>query len=304
MITLTIKGKKYKLPTNGNEVSLLHGIETKKLLNDKPKLKDKRNIISVLTGCPRNDLIGTNADVIDALFNSMSFLNKGGDIFFHPTLNINKCAYGVNSIDKMNLQEYIILTTNLRNADDNIHQLASCLVRPIVKAKRSIKNRIYTLFARLVTNRYKLYTPVYLTSYEVDKYKGKVDEQLLVGISYFYIKQLINASVLAINNVTSKYPKIYGGDTDEAHELNKKLHKHLYKNNKTKIKEKVNILADYGLYNLLSTLCKDNEIRINKWLTQPWQDFLDYATHIIKKSEVEYQNQVEQANNLRLKHHK
>lgn len=304
MITLTIKGKKYKLPTDGNEVSLLHGMETKKLLNDNLKLKDKRNIISVLTGCSRNDLNDSNKDIVNALFDNLSYFKEGIKPLFHTTMIVNGKPYGIRPIYDMNLGEYIILTTNMKEVDKNLLQISSCLLRPITKKKSSVNHRLNTLAAGFVVRRYNLVNPVYYKSYEVEPNNGEVDNQLLTGISYFYIKQVVNSALAILNEIVKRYPLIYDSGSDKVHALNKQLHKDIYNKYKQNDKNIDSELSEYGLYNLLSTLTKDNKIEIDNWLLKPWSEFLDYAVYMIKKSNIQFKQHKKYMNELRFKNHR
>lgn len=283
MIKLQVNNKEHILPLYPDEVSVRQGVAIQPYLKDNPTIKDKINIISILANANYTDFSKVNKELLDRIYNKLPYIAGEGTFYIGKTFKIGKDIYSVKPIEDMNLLEWIDLNVALLNPNENAHYLLSVLLQK-VKTKPHLK---YFRSQNLYSCGFK---PYRMSNYSFTEYDGQLNTQLVDKFGYFTFSRILIEALNEINRIVNEYPKIYGTD-DAADKLNKELHPELYATDDSKEddespKYENNPLSIWGLYHLLSSICNDVKTEIDYWLKKPFREFLEHATYVTTKQEL------------------
>lgn len=279
MIEVTL-GKKnvYKLPTRHYELNLSKGVQVHSLVKDNMTEFDKKNLFSMLLDSPILQTERADPKMLDILYSKLEYFNGEYDLIYADIFKLGGTLYGVRKIGDLNLLEYIDLCVYMRDIEEHIEELASLLIRRVVKTKRKFMDYTLSILDRLLFRRTKgLFTSYRCQSYELEPYQDKIDTDLWDNMGYFQTKYIINNALDGINKIIKQFPVVYSATSISAEEYNREKHG-------TEVIKESNPLESYGLYTQLSDACDDDKIKIDYWLDKPYREYLSHVTFLIIKN--------------------
>ena len=129
MIEFSIKGNDYKI----DKLKVKHYYQVQDL-HFNESFEDKINFVSILSGCPTEDLMTLKKHEFSAIWTAVfeKFLNKKTDVL-HRTIDIEGVPYGLVHLDELTVGEFadMEVISNDPMREKKLHNMMAILYRPM-----------------------------------------------------------------------------------------------------------------------------------------------------------------------------
>ncbi len=275
MFHINLNGKKYKCPSQVNEINIDKGILIQELVDAGIDFNSKVEIIGLITTIPISILMKFKEEKIEEIYRKLSFVEIMGTGYFYPTFKLAGVEYGLLNLDDMTTRDYLELEYLLnqgRTTYEFLPEILSILYRPIVNKTKNLINILFNI-GSLITKKnikplkYNTYTIADISNSkeQASIFRDKLDfGQGLIALNY-----IIGFNLKLSEEYKSLFETIEGEEEEEGI---------------------LSIAEIWGSYNILNNIAPTLMER-DLWLSKNIREYFKYLgylkqVNVYKKSNI------------------
>lgn len=280
-IILKFKGKIYKLPRGLMEIKYEQGQKIVTALKNDigDEYMQQLWLVSAVLNIKPKELVGADPIQLNAAYQICMKLVSTCSVPLYDSIKVNKNYYKLKDLENLTVDDYFSIDNHYRNNPDNIINAGAQIVKQIYQPVETTLGII--LKQKKVSRLFSISTAKSYFATAKSEFTIKGIELNINDLTAGYIASTYYNIMEYKRQMAYKYPILFktGDEQQQQQEENDNTEDPTKQFGYT-----VPVSESWGWYDIINSVCGENKIEIDYWLTKPCEEFFTFLCYKIQKN--------------------